>query len=84
MANIKIEDGKNSEAIELLKQCTKLDEQSTKYFRTLGTVYLNEGKTDEAITAIRAAYSVDKSDVKTLNNAGVFYIAVEGEVERDI
>ena len=82
MANIKVEDGKNSEAIELLKQCTKLDEQSTKYFRTLGTVYLNEGKTDEAIAAIRSAYSVDKSDLKTLNNAGVFYIAMEGEIER--
>lgn len=82
MANIKIEEEKNGEAIDLLKKCTELDEQSTKYYRTLGTVYLNEGKTDEAITAIRAAYAVDKSDIKTLNNAGVFYIAMEGEVER--
>ena len=82
MANIKIEDGKNAEAIELLKRCTNLDEQSTKYNRTLGTVYLNEGKKDEAIAAIRSAYSVDKSDIKTLNNAGIFYIAIEGEVER--
>lgn len=82
MAMIKINAGKETEAIGLLKKSIKIDETSTKYYRTLGTVYLNEDKTKDAIDAIRQAYSVDKSNILTLNNAGCFYISIEGDLER--
>ncbi|MGG7177009.1 tetratricopeptide repeat protein [Clostridium paraputrificum] len=82
MAMIKLKGDKEDEAIELLKKCISIDETSTKYHRTLGTVYLNQEKNAEAIKEIRAAYAVDKSDISTLNNAGCFYISIEGDIER--
>ncbi|NLK94183.1 MAG: hypothetical protein GX275_03165 [Clostridiales bacterium] len=81
MALININNDVNK-AIELLKKCIELDETSTKYHRTLGTIYINEGKTEEGIKEIRAAYAVDKSDILTLNNAGVYYISMDTNIDR--
>lgn len=82
MALIKLNQSRVNDAIKLLENCIKIDETTGKYHRTLGTVYLDEEKNEEAIKEIREAYAVDKSDIRTLNNAGIYYISIEGDVER--
>ncbi len=71
-----------NKSIELLNKCISLDGSSTKYHRTLSTVYINGGNTEEGIKEIRAAYDVDKSDILTLNNAGVYYISMDSNIDR--
>ena len=71
-----------NKSIELLNKCISLDGSSTKYHRTLSTVYINEGNTEEGIKEIRTAYDVDKSDILTLNNAGVYYISMDSNIDR--
>lgn len=83
-ALIDLTNEKTDEAIKLLKECIELDNENTKYHRTLGTVYLNEGKEEDAINEIRLAYAADKSDILTLNNAGCYYITIEQNIERGL
>ena len=82
MALIKVNNQRDDEAIELLKNSIKLDGDVSKYYRALGTIYLNQEKNDDAIKAIRNSYSINKNDILTLNNAGCYYISIEGNVER--
>ncbi|MGL5151335.1 MAG: tetratricopeptide repeat protein [Clostridium sp.] len=82
MALLEVSRGNVKEAEENLKKCIKLNGSNTKYYRTLGTVYLNNNKKEEGIKAIRDAYAVDQSDILTLNNAGIYYITFTDELER--
>lgn len=82
MALIKLKEGNEVKAIELLNKSISTDETATKYHRTLGNVFLNAGYNDDAIKQIRAAYAVDKKDILTLNNAGCYYIVVTGDLKR--
>ncbi|MGL4772934.1 MAG: tetratricopeptide repeat protein [Clostridium sp.] len=82
MALVQISRGKVDEAEAYLKQAIKINGSNTKYYRTLGTFYLNNGKEQQGIEAIRNAYAVDSSDILTLNNAGIYYISIEGDVNR--
>lgn len=82
MALIKISDGKNDEAIKILKICSKLDELSPKYHRTLATIYMFENKPVEAKAEIDSAYQADQEDILILNNAGCYYINFEQKLDR--
>lgn len=82
MALIKLKAEKIDECIELLKKAISKDDSSTKFHRTLGTIYLQQGKNSEALKEIRFAYQTDKNDILTLNNAGCYYFSVDGDVER--
>ncbi|MCY6355078.1 tetratricopeptide repeat protein [Clostridium sp. ZS2-4] len=73
---------KNKEAAEILVECTKLKDNSIKYHRTLGTVYLTMGKSEDGIKEIRKAYKLDKNDILTLNNAACYYIMYTNDFQR--
>lgn len=70
---------KNDKAIEILKECIKLNSNSEKYHRTLGTMYLTNGNNEEGIKEIKKAYDLDKDDILTLNNAACYYIVYTNE-----
>lgn len=76
-AFIYISEKKDDEAVNILKDCIKIDDSIPKYHRTLGTIYLQSGKNDDAIKEIREAYSDDESDILNLNNAGCYYITFD-------
>lgn len=82
MAMIHINNKETKQAIELLKQCIKLDDAVPKYHRTLSTVYFTMNKSKEAYSEIKYAYSADQQDILTLNNAGAYYITIDGNLER--
>jgi len=82
MAQIDISNNKIDDAINLLKQCIKINDSIAKYHRTLGTIYLLNGKTSDGIKEIRYAYGSDQEDILTLNNAGCYYISVEQNLEK--
>lgn len=82
MALIYLTDKKEKEAINLLKECIKIDEMVPNYHRTLGTIYMTEGNAAEGIKEIRYAYYADKNDISTLNNAGCYYITVDMDLDR--
>lgn len=82
MALIYLTDKKEKEAINLLKECIKIDEMVPNYHRTLGTIYMTEGNAAEGIKEIRYAYYADKNDISTLNNAGCYYITVDMDQDR--
>lgn len=84
MALIQLSNNKIDEAINILKQCIKLDDRSSKYHRTLGTIYMTKGDTKLGIAEIRYAYSADESDVLALNNAGCYYITAEENYDRGL
>ena len=75
-------DGNIDSAIKYLNKAIEINGDVSKYYRTLGTIYLNQGENDKAIESIRNAYGMDKSDALTLNNAGCYYISIEGDIER--
>lgn len=81
-ALIKINNQREDEGISLLNKCINLDSSSSKYYRALGSIYLNKGKNEKAINAIRSAHAIDENDVINLNNAGYYYICVEGDKDR--
>lgn len=74
----------SKEAIELLNKCIKLNQEETKYHRTIGTLYMKLGNVAAGIKEIRYAYQADESDLLNLNNAGVYYITVEGNIEKGL
>lgn len=74
MAQINISNNRTEEAVKLLKECIKLSDDTAKYHRTLGTIYLLNGKPKEAIQETRYGYAADEQDILTLNNAGCYYI----------
>ena len=82
MALIYLTDKREKEAINLLKECIKIDEMVPKYHRTLGTIYITEGNAAEGIKEIRYAYYANKNDISTLNNAGCYYITVDMDLDR--
>lgn len=82
LATIDLVQGNVDSAIDYLNKSIQINQAIGKYYRTLGTVYLNKGENDKAIENIRNAYGTDKSDALTLNNAGCYYIGVEGDIER--
>ncbi|MCY6484553.1 hypothetical protein OW763_09390 [Clostridium aestuarii] len=82
IALIYFNEEKNEETVEMLKQCINLKEDSIKYHRTLGTVYLMMGKSDEGIEEIRRAYKQNQFDILTLNNAGCYYIMYTNDFHR--
>jgi len=82
MALIYLTNKKELEAINLLKECIKIDEMIPKYHRTLGTIYVTKGDAAEGIKEIRYAYLADKNDISTLNNAGCYYITVDMDLDR--
>lgn len=82
MALIHLTNKREQEAINLLKECIKIDEMVPKYHRTLGTIYITKGETGEGIKEIRYAYLADKTDISTLNNAGCYYITVDMDLDR--
>lgn len=73
---------KDKEAAEVLEECIKLKDNSIKYHRTLGTVYLTMGKSEEGIKEIRKAFKIDKNDILTLNNAACYYIMYTNDFNR--
>ncbi|NFG63286.1 hypothetical protein [Clostridium sp. CMCC3677] len=81
-ALIKISNQREDEGIKLLNKSIELDTSNAKYYRTLGSVYLNKGKNEKAINAIRSAYAIDENDIINLNNAGYYYICIEGDIDR--
>lgn len=74
IAEINISNSKVDEAIKSLKEAIELSDDTAKYHRTLGTIYLLNGNPDEAIKEIRYAYGSDQEDILTLNNAGCYYV----------
>lgn len=74
MAFINITNNNTDEAVRLLKECISLSDDTPKYHRTLGTIYMLNSKPKEAIEEIRYAYAADQSDILTLNNAGCYYV----------
>lgn len=82
IALIKINNQRESEAVDLLKKSISLNDKCAKYYRTLGNAYLKENKNDEGIKAIRSAYSIDDKDILTLNNAAYYYASVESDIDR--
>jgi hypothetical protein len=72
----------SKEAINLLNKCVKLNQEEPRYHRTLGTLYMKMGNMAAGIKETRAAYQADESDLLNLNNAGVYYITVEGNLEK--
>lgn len=79
---VKAEESK--EAISLLNKCIKLNQEEPRYHRTLGTLYMKMGNVAAGIKEIRYAYQADESDLMNLNNAGVYYITVEGNLEKGL
>lgn len=82
IALIYINQNKNEEAITVLNQCIKSDPSISKYYRTLGTIYMVSGDYENGIKNIRSAYAVDETDCLALNDAGIYYIVAEENVER--
>lgn len=82
IALIDINAKEEKEALLMLRKCIKLDPESSKYFRTISTVYSNMGESERALSNIKNAYSLDKNDILTLNNAGCYYISMEGDIQR--
>lgn len=82
MALIYINGNNNAEAINLLKQCIKINDMVPKYHRTLGTIYFLQKNTAGALKEIRYAYAGDENDIMTLNNAGCYYISVQANLDR--
>lgn len=82
MALIYINGSNNAEAINLLKQCIKINDMVPKYHRTLGTIYFLQKNTAGALKEIRYAYAGDENDIMTLNNAGCYYISVQANLDR--
>lgn len=74
----------SKEAIALLNKCIKLNDEESRYHRTLGTLYMKMGNLPAGIKEIRYAYGADESDLLNLNNAGVYYITVEGNLEKGL
>lgn len=84
MANVYLNANKEIEAIDLLKQCIKIDASVPKYHRMLGTIYLIEKNSSEAIKEIKLAYQADQQDILTLSNAGCYYITFEADLARGL
>ena len=82
MALIKYRNQRVEEAISLLKKSISLNSKDAKYYRTLGSIYLEENKNEDGITQIRKAYEIDKEDIATLNNAAYYYIYVDHNISR--
>jgi tetratricopeptide (TPR) repeat protein len=74
----------SKDAIILLNQCIKLNQEEPRYHRTLGTLYMKMGNVAAGIKEIRYAYEADESDLLNLNNAGVYYITVETNLEKGL
>ena len=84
MALIMLTNKNDTEAINLLNQCIKLDSSVGKYYRSLGTVYMLRKDYPNAILNIRGAYSDNENDILALNNAGCYYIIVESNLQRGL
>lgn len=69
-------------AIKELNKCVELDKNNISYLRTLGAMNLEAGNEEKGIEYTRAAYALDNNDPLTLNNAAVYYMSIEGDVER--
>lgn len=82
LATLDLLDKNIESAIAYLNKAIEINENISKYHRTLGTIYLKQGEADKAIESIRIAYGIDTSDALTLNNAGCYYISIEGDIER--
>lgn len=82
MALIQYNNQRVDEAVELLKKSISLNGKEPKYYRTLGSIYLEKNKNEEGMAEIRKAYELNKSDVATLNNAAYYYIYVDHNVNR--
>ena len=82
MAMVNVMGNKTDEAIKLIQKCINSNNKSTKYHRTLGTIYLVEGQEDKAIEEIRKAYNIDEKDILTLNNAGCYYMSCKNAIQR--
>ena len=82
MAMVNVMGKKKDEAIKLIQKCINLDNKSSKYYRTLGTIYLVEKQEDKAIEEIRKAYKIDEKDILTLNNAGCYYLSYKNAIQR--
>ena len=84
MAIIYLTQKKDTEGMQLLKECIKLDDSVPKYHRTLGTVYFLNNNKIEALKEIRYAFNADENDILTLNNAGCYYVTENNDVERGL
>lgn len=84
MAMIHINNKETTQAVDLLKQCIKLNDAVPKYHRTLSTVYFAMNNSKDAYAQIKYAYNCDQQDILTLNNAGAYYITIDGNLERGL
>ncbi|PRR76470.1 hypothetical protein [Clostridium thermopalmarium] len=75
-------EGRDEDAIKILKECIKLKDNIIKYHRTLGVVYLTNGKHDEGIKEVRTAFKLNENDILTLNNAGCYYAIYTNDLHR--
>lgn len=82
MALIQNNNQRIDESVDLLKKSISLNDDESKYHRTLGAIYLQENKYEEGITQIRKAYNIDKNDIAALNNAAYYYIYGERDINR--
>lgn len=82
IALIYFNDEKTKEAAEVLEECIKLKDDSIKYHRTLGAVYLTMGKSEQGIKEIRKAFKIDENDILNLNNAACYYILYTNDFNR--
>ena len=84
MASVYLNAKRQIEAIDLLKQCIKIDASVPKYHRMLGTIYLIQKNSIDGIKEIRLAYQADQQDILTLSNAGCYYITFEADLSRGL
>lgn len=74
----------DGEAVQVLRQAIKLDDENPKYHRTLGTIYFLNGRDKLAIEETRLAFEADNKDILTLNNAGCYYVMTASNIQRGV
>ncbi|MFU0825301.1 tetratricopeptide repeat protein [Clostridium sp.] len=82
IALLHFNEGRDEDAIKILKECIKLKDNVIKYHRTLGVVYLTNGRHDEGIKEVRTAFKLNENDILTLNNAGCYYAIYTNDLLR--
>lgn len=86
LANNKVAEGKNDEAITLLKRAVDIDPDYAGAWATLGTIYYNKNQFTTAAEYAEKAYNLRErtTEREKLRIADFYYAAVTGEIDKDI
>lgn len=79
---IQLNNQRIDEAITSIKKSISINGSVSKYYRTLGCIYLDKKEKEKSIDYIRKAYSLDENDILTLNDAAYYYAVIDNNIDR--